>query len=735
MASKTPIWGIDVGQCSLKALKIQPAGDQVETLAFDLVEHETMLSQADADATALITKAIQTFAQRNDLKGARVAIAVPGQQTLTRFTKMPPVEAKKIPDMVQYEASQQIPFDMDEVVWDYQIFQEKDSPDVEVGIFAIRKELIRNYVAYFTEAGIEPMLVQTGPMAAYNAAKYEGVQAEGQSVVLLDMGALATDLIIMEGSRIWARQIPIGGNRFTEALSSAFKIPFGKAEKLKRTAATSKYSKQIFAAIRPILADLVSDVQRSIGFYTSTHREAHINKVVGMGNAFKMYGLQKFLEQNLQMEIAKLSSFKRLTAVVAENSTTFTENAASFGAAYGLALQGLDLGSVTSSLLPLEVRKSLLWKKKRNWFGAAAACLAVGSASIWIGNSTAKGQVESILGGPDVPPPVSVKSPEEAERILSSPTGDTVGKKAAAVIGASSKLRAALDEVDKGKKGDQALFTKMAKLTENNVFIPRIVDLIHRCFAEVLPPELRDIKTSADYLQYTKSAPRPDRGEVFIDRMDMQFDPKDPARNIKGAVPEKGPALTKPGWYVRVIGTSANPKLATWLEETLQPAMQKLGREPGRGIYIDQVVIEKVDKKGTRPPSASELPSAGAGDSSSGDSPRTSGRGGRVVTPESGPPEEVPGGGRGGRGGAPPPEDVSGPATGDDVAAFRQRFAKSDPLTGESTVDDKRFTIYIVVRKGDTPANMIPEEYKPKKAEPEKGKPGQPAPPPAGKKP
>ncbi|MEK6642602.1 MAG: type IV pilus assembly protein PilM, partial [Planctomycetota bacterium] len=598
MASKTPVWGIDVGQCSLKALKVQATGDQVEMLAFDLVEHETMLSQADADATTLISKAIQTFAQRNDLKGSRIAIAVPGQQTLTRFTKMPPVEAKKIPDMVQYEASQQIPFDMDEVVWDYQIFQEKDSPDVEVGIFAIRKELIRNYVAYFTDAGIEPALVQTGPMAAYNAAKYEGVQGEGQSVVLLDMGALATDLIIMEGSRIWARQIPIGGNRFTDALSAAFKIPFAKAEKLKRTAATSKYAKQIFAAMRPIFADLVSDIQRSIGFYTSTHREAHINKVVGMGNAFKLHGLQKFFEQNLQMEVVRLSSFKKLTTLVAENSTTFTENAATFGAAYGLALQGLDLGSVTSSLLPLEVRKALLWRKKRNWFGAAAACLAVGSSAIWIGNSTAKGQVESVLGGPDVPSPIAVKSPEDAERVLSNPTGDTVGKRAAAVIGAANRLRSALDEVDKGKKGDQALFTKMAKLTENNVFIPRIVDLIHRSLAEVQPAELKDILTSADYLQYVKSAPRTERGEVFIDKLDMVFDAKDPARLFKETSPDKGSAVSKPGWGVRVVGTSANPKLATWLEETLQPMLQRLGREPGRGIHVDQVAISKVDKKG-----------------------------------------------------------------------------------------------------------------------------------------
>ena len=58
-------------------------------------------------------------------------------------------DAKKIHDLVRYEASQQIPFDIDDVVWDYQILTSEGSPDVEVGIFAIRKDLIRKHLGDF----------------------------------------------------------------------------------------------------------------------------------------------------------------------------------------------------------------------------------------------------------------------------------------------------------------------------------------------------------------------------------------------------------------------------------------------------------------------------------------------------------------------------------------------------------------------------------------------------------
>jgi type IV pilus assembly protein PilM len=118
------------------------------------------------------------------------------------------------------------------------------------------------------------------------------------------MGALATDLIVMEGSRIWSRPIPIGGNRFTEALVSAFKISFDKGERLKRNAAASKHARQIFQAMRPVLADLVSEIQRSIGFYTSTHRETQL-RASSEWVTRSSCPVFIVLQQNLQIEVSR----------------------------------------------------------------------------------------------------------------------------------------------------------------------------------------------------------------------------------------------------------------------------------------------------------------------------------------------------------------------------------------------------------------------------------------------
>ena len=122
MAKIQAVWALDIGQAALKALKLVPGPtpDQVVAEAFDYVEYPKILSQPDADPEELVREALETFLDRNDLKGCKVAIAVPGQAGLVKFIKLPPVEKKRIPDIVKFEAQQQIPFALEEVIWDYQ---------------------------------------------------------------------------------------------------------------------------------------------------------------------------------------------------------------------------------------------------------------------------------------------------------------------------------------------------------------------------------------------------------------------------------------------------------------------------------------------------------------------------------------------------------------------------------------------------------------------------------------
>ena len=380
MAKAKTAWGIDVGQCALKAIKLGTVEGEVQVEAFDIIEHPKILSEQDADKDQLIRNALEQFLARNSVAGSTVIISVPGQASFTRFVKLPPVEPKKIPEIVRFEAEQQIPFPINDVIWRWQTFHDPDSPDIELGLFAMKREDVGSALGHFDSVDMTVDAVQMAPLALYNFMVFDEQRDADGATLLVDVGTDQSDLIVADGTKIWTRSIQIGGNNFTEALVRTFKLSFAKAEKLKRSAATSKYARQIFQAMRPVFSDLVQEIQRSVGYYTSLHREVKFKHLVGLGNGFRLPGLQKYVEQNLNIPVVRVNSFNRLRQSPSINAPMFTENVLSFAVAYGLALQGLEQTQIVTNLLPTVMLRRRQWARKRPWFAAAAATVVLALA-------------------------------------------------------------------------------------------------------------------------------------------------------------------------------------------------------------------------------------------------------------------------------------------------------------------------------------------------------------------
>lgn len=404
MAKTGAVWGIDIGQCALKALRCrahEKESNRIVVEAFDYVEYPKLLSQPDADRDALIREALETFLSRNEVQGDRIAISVPGQSGLARFIKLPPVEAKKIPDIVRYEAKQQIPFALEDVVWDYQPLEggsqdEGYALETEVGLFAMKRDQVARAIAPLESAGVEVDVIQLAPLAVYNYACFDRMnnledappfdpEDQPPSKVLLSFGAETTDIVITNGYRVWQRNIPIGGSHFTKALTKELKLTFAKAEHLKRNAKLADDPKALFQAMRPVFSDLSAEIQRSLGFFMSNNRGAKLDEILALGNPMKLPGLQRFLTQNLEQEVHPVDSFPGLVGGSVTATPQFEENRLAFATAYGLCVQALDLSQLSTSLLPDDLIATRLIRGKKPWAVAAAALLMVGAAANYAG--------------------------------------------------------------------------------------------------------------------------------------------------------------------------------------------------------------------------------------------------------------------------------------------------------------------------------------------------------------
>jgi len=384
MASSTNgIWAIDIGSNALKAMRLVQGAEGLEVVGFDYIEHARILSADGVDEEIrqrLIAETLSEFASRNEVGTDDVAISIAGQSSFARFIKLPPVEKKRIPEIVQFEAVQQIPFDINEVEWDWQIMDDPDSPDTEVGIFAIKNEIINGAMEHFTRENMKVSCVQISPIALYNYALYDLENVGGaneKATIILDMGAENTTLVVCSRTGMWQRSIRIGGNAFTEAIADAFHLSFRKAEKLKRTAPMSKYMRQIFTAMKPVFTDLGSEVQRSLGFYSSSGpgREKGFARLIAFGGGMKLQGLAKYLQQTLNVPVIKPDSFRKLRLGSGVSSAKFHENVSDFGIVYGLGIQLLGESKIEVNLLPRKMARAMAWRRKGRAFTMAAGIL------------------------------------------------------------------------------------------------------------------------------------------------------------------------------------------------------------------------------------------------------------------------------------------------------------------------------------------------------------------------
>ena len=384
MAKNKSAWGIEIGSHAIKAVRLERIDNEAVITDFVCIAHNKPLSTPEINVAEMTRLTLGQLVVAKNLEDQTIVMSVPGHSALARFAKLPPVEPKMIPNIVKFEAVQQIPFPIEDVEWDYQTFSSPDNPEVEVGIFAITKDRIEEKLKLYAEFGLRPEIVTLGPLAVFNAVSYDMALApDHKPVVVLDIGTQSSDVVVADAGRCWIRTFPLGGTHFTDALQNAFQLSYGKADRLKADSATSKYARQMMQAMRPVFGDLVQEVQRSIGHYQMSHQENPLDTVMAVGSTFRIPGLRKFLGQQLNVEINRMDEFKRIR-VEGREAADFATNAVNFVTAYGLALQGIGLSQISVNLAPVGGLREKVWSAKNKWFIAAAAIAVIGSAAMYV---------------------------------------------------------------------------------------------------------------------------------------------------------------------------------------------------------------------------------------------------------------------------------------------------------------------------------------------------------------
>lgn len=383
MAKSREAIGLDIGAQTIKMVRLEAVGDSVYIL--DCKIREYLMPEGKLDA---VREVLKDFISNK----IPIVVSVEGSSVFIRVFKLPGVTKGKLNKIVAYEAQQQVPFPIEEVVWTYQCLRRVSPEETDVALAAVKKSVVVDFLGILAVdiADIVPPVIGLNNLLSW--IRYEDIKdPTGQAVMVLDLGARTTNVIIIEKQNLWFRIIPIGGEVITQAVSDEYGISFSEAELLKKEKGEiilddrmepNLERKRISTCIIKSLTRLTSEISRSIEVYSSNFNSLGPRKAFITGGFSNLRNIGNFFNKKFRVDVYNLNIGKKFNIQDNVKKEKFLHDIGRFGAALGLALQGLGLGKtlarkgwVMLSLLPKEILQKYKWLNRQAYLTAVSGLL------------------------------------------------------------------------------------------------------------------------------------------------------------------------------------------------------------------------------------------------------------------------------------------------------------------------------------------------------------------------
>jgi type IV pilus assembly protein PilM len=384
MARPTHLISLNVGSqtIGLAHFRVQSNGGLV------LVDYRLREALAEPGGEGMrhaqIAIVLREMMHEMQIKRGTVNYAIAAQSAFLRFVKLPLVDEEKIDRIIGFEAQQNVPFPMNEVVWDYQLVGGGSDEQVRVVIVAIKTDYLEDINAAVEECGLRVDKVGIATTGLYNAFRYNYSEILGCSL-LVDIGARTTNLIFIESGNVFFRNIPIGGNSITAAIAKEFGEPFAAAELRKKrggfVSLGGVYAEPVDSDVarvskiaRNTMTRLHTELMRSITFYRAQQQGSRPERIFLCGGSAGMPYMREFFHEKLKVPIEFFNPLRNVAAVGPAPAPELARSAYLLGELVGLALRSVSSCPMELNLLPGSVVRKQDLERRRPFFITAAAC-------------------------------------------------------------------------------------------------------------------------------------------------------------------------------------------------------------------------------------------------------------------------------------------------------------------------------------------------------------------------
>ncbi len=386
---------VDFGAGSLKLAEFEVDDSGVLKLVQFGIKPLGAEGAVEAKREAVILKALQEIIAEKGVKAKTINVCAPGFHVFSKFVKLPPVDSTKVTQIIQYEAQQNVPFPLAEVVWDYQILGATPTGELEVLLVAIKADVVEGLFRVTEQAGLSLQITDVSPAAICNAFRYNYGDLE-DCTMLLDIGAKTSNLLFFEKGKVYARSINLGANSITQDFANEAKLPFPKADQIKidegfvslggayeepenpHQAAISKIARQFMTRLH-------IQVNQTLQFYRGQQGGSAPQRLFLAGGASVMPYTAQFFAEKLNVPVEYFNPFRNVQIDPANNLEELAKVAHSMGEIVGLGLRNLANCPVELNLMPESTLRWQSFNQKKPYFILSVLSLVlVVAATGWL---------------------------------------------------------------------------------------------------------------------------------------------------------------------------------------------------------------------------------------------------------------------------------------------------------------------------------------------------------------
>ena len=316
------VLGVDIGTSSIKVAEMTRRGDALSLLNYGILEVRDYLNHPNrAIQTSSLkisveetTEALQILLKEMRPK-ARLAVgAIPAFSAFQTLIDMPLMSPQETAKAVEFQAPQYIPLPVKEVAVDWlkvdEFQTEKREAYQRIFLIGLPKDVLERYKSVCRSAGLRLTALELDGIAIARSL----LVSEAEPTLLVDLGALATDIFVIRSGRIlYASQTDYGGIHLTQAIARSLGITNARAEELKRRkglieggadAELSTLTMPFLDVIMQEVAHTKDVAERRYGW--------QIKRAMLVGGGAELLGIDKYFGSQINLPVVKPNPFVHL---------------------------------------------------------------------------------------------------------------------------------------------------------------------------------------------------------------------------------------------------------------------------------------------------------------------------------------------------------------------------------------------------------------------------------------